>query len=434
MEVDVNSYPRFTVIIPAKNRGKYLYHTLKTCMMQDYPNFEIIISDDASTDDTKRIVCEAQKNDNRIIYYHHADGLGMRENFEFALRKVKPGYVLALGADDGLLPRAIWGMYKVLKETGMELLTWPSTVYTFPSVFGEDGQLTIYHKRGIKIVKSKDFLTRQTRNLWYLNDVECPMFYVKGVVSTELVNKVCSRTEDGRFYSCPTPDGYSGIVLAGEVSEYAFSGEPFTIFGTSASSQGLAYLSNDDKAKMDSEKFFQDVSSKKMHKELASQPYSPLITLMTVDYLLTAKDLPGWSGSFPDIDYKKVLSNSIKELSLGVYGEDRIIRELRILKNIADYHGLISYYNNILRKSRRYNRINYFTGSGISPNVIYLDGSKFEIENIVDAAYAAKNIYKIYDEMNPKNILNMVLRSFNYYLKRKKKGAQFPSELEINAN
>ena len=31
-------YPLFTVIIPEKNRAEYLVHTLKTCMIQEYPN------------------------------------------------------------------------------------------------------------------------------------------------------------------------------------------------------------------------------------------------------------------------------------------------------------------------------------------------------------------------------------------------------------
>ena len=39
-----------------------------------------------------------------------------------------------------------------------------------------------------------------------------------GLIS--LIEQVKSRTADGRFYSCPTPDGYSGIVLAGEVEKF----------------------------------------------------------------------------------------------------------------------------------------------------------------------------------------------------------------------
>ncbi len=46
------------------------------------------------------------------------------------------------------------------------------------------------------------------------------MFYIYGVASTRLVDIVKSRTKDHSFYYCPTPDGFSGVVLAGEVEDY----------------------------------------------------------------------------------------------------------------------------------------------------------------------------------------------------------------------
>lgn len=428
------SFPLFTVIIPVKNRANYLPCTLRTCMMQRYPNFEIIVSDDASTDNTREVVEKAISIDSRIRYYSHPEGLGMRDNFEFALKQIKPGYVIALGGDDGLMPGGIMGMYKILCETGMELLTWSAPIYTFSNVIGSNGQLLIYHKKGLKIVNSDEFLSRQVKNLWYLNDIECPMFYGKSVVSTKLIDRVCSRSEDGRFYSCPTPDGYSGIVLAGEVSHFAFSGEPFSIYGTSASSQGLAYLSNEEKAKKESEFFFQNVSLKPMHKELASQPYSPLITLMTVDYLLTARDLPGWPGSFPLIDYKHVLQNSINELSLGTYGEDRLNRELKILMNIAKLHGEEKFFLKSVRKTRKRIKINYFNGSGVSFKSFFFDEKMLEINNIIDAAFAAKYIYRVYSKINFNSLLRISFRSLNYYFVRLKKGKKFPDESEWNKN
>jgi glycosyltransferase involved in cell wall biosynthesis len=422
--------PLFTIIIPVKNRANYLKHTLRTCTMQNYEKIEIIVSDDGSTDDTRRTVEEAILLDSRIKYYVHENGIGMRDNFEFALNQVKPGYVIALGGDDGLLPDGIQGMYDVLQKTGMELLAWPAALYSFPDVYGPNGQLVIHHKKGIKIIESKEFLKRQAKNLYYLTDIESPMFYVKGVVSTALIKKVQSRTKDGKFYSCPTPDGYSGIVLAGEVSHFAFSGEPFSIYGMSSSSQGLAYQSNDAEAKKKSENFFKDTSATKMHAELAHQPYSPLITLMTVDYLLTAKDLPGWNGIFPKIDFKKVLSKSIDELSLGLYGESRICRELKILKMISIKHGLEDFFSKKIIRSRRNQQTQLFDGNGISPKVFYIDAKPYGINNIYDASYAAKNLYTIYSELNINKVTSMIINSLKYRFRSKKKGSHFPVESE----
>ena len=426
--------PLFTVIIPTKDRATYLHHTLRTCMMQNYENLEVIVSDDGSTDNTREMVEEAARIDSRIRYISQGSGVGMRDNFELVLGQVKPGFVIALGGDDGLLPDGIKDMAETLRDTGMELLSWPAPLYTYPNVTGPNSQLAIYHRKGVKIVESRHFLSRQAKNLHYLSDIESPMFYVKGVASTELINKVRSRSKDGRFYSCPTPDGYSGIVLAGEVERYAFSGKPFSIFGLSPTSQGLGYLSNDGLAKKSSQKFFQDVSQKPMHPELASQPYSPLITLMTVDYLLTARDLPGWTGSFPPIDYRQVLLGGLKELAHGLYGEERICRELQILNRVAAIHGLGEFFREKVRKSRRYRKKPHFDGSGINTNSFFLDGQTYNLHNIFDAAYAAKNIYQAYSAIKPSSLVEMISRSLKYKFFSLRKGGQFPSELEWGRN
>src|ERR1035438_1479968 len=87
--------PLFTEIIPNKNRAKYLHHTLRTCMMQDYERLEVIVSDDSSTDNACEVVEEASRRDSRIRFISFGAGVGMRDNFEFALSQVKPGYVIA---------------------------------------------------------------------------------------------------------------------------------------------------------------------------------------------------------------------------------------------------------------------------------------------------------------------------------------------------
>jgi glycosyltransferase involved in cell wall biosynthesis len=407
-----------------------LHHTLRTCMMQNYEPLEVIVSDDGSTDNTCEVVQDAMRRDSRIRYISHGAGIGMRDNFENALRLVKPGYVIALGGDDGLLPDGIKGMSEVLSDTGMQLLAWPAPIYTYPNVRGLNGQLAIYHCRGLKIIDSYQFLCRQAKNLHYLSDIESPMFYVKGVASSILIDSVRNRSQDGRFYSCPTPDGYSGIVLAGEVSRYAFSGKPFSIFGLSPSSQGLAYLSNSEKAKKDSEMFFQNVSSKQMHRELAAQPYSPLITLMTVDYLLTARDLPGWPGRFSPIDYRQVLSNGIKELAHGLYADVRICRELEILNHIAEKHGLGEFFRDRVRRSKRCREKVPFEGSGINANAFFLDASSYHLNNIFDAAYAVQNIYQIYSDLKLSSLVKIIARSIKYRCRAMGKGNSFPHESE----
>lgn len=423
------SRPLFSVIIPTKDRAEYLHHTLRTCSNQEYENLEIIVSDDGSSDNTEAVVLEAARKDSRIRYITPGS-VGMRDNFEFALDHVKPGYVIALGGDDGILPYGISQMWRVLEETGMEILTWRPLMFAYPGVRSGKGQLSLYRPGKLRIVRSGDYLARQVENLHYINDFESPMFYVKGVATTRLIEQVRSRTTDGRFYVCPTPDGFSGVVLAGEVEQYAFSGAPLTMNGASPNSQGIAYLSNENEGKKLSDSFYRAVSGVPMHRDLASQPYSPLISLMTADYLLTARDLPGWPGHVPAIDYKNLLMKGLNELTDGLYAEDRINRELAILHKIAQHHGLEAFFRKKVKGMRRYRSRKSFVGNGITPNHVLLDCDMFQIHNIFDGAYVSYFVYQLLSKINFATIKKLVADSLKYKMHKIERGDSFPPESE----
>ena len=165
-----------------------------------------------------------------------------------------------------------------------------------------------------------------------------------------------------------------------------------------------------------------------MHAELSSLAYSPLITLMTADYLLRARDLDGWPGRFPPIDFKRLLVKSIVELSHGLYGADRVSRELAILDNIANQHGLREYFRETVRRSRRKPVKSQFEGSGVSPSSVYFDASTLGISNIFEAAHAASTIYELVASARLSSLFGAVLNSVRYRLASRGRGDPFPDE------
>lgn len=427
-------HPRFSVVIPTKDRADYLRHTLRTCALQDYDNFEVIVADDGSSDHTRDVVEEAARQDPRIRYTTPGRSVGMRDVFEFALNQVQPGYVMALGGDDGLLPYGIRGMRDTLLETGQELLAWPTPIYLYAGARSPTAQLILHARNGRphsgrRLIRSKDFLANQVGHLHYVTDIESPMIYVKGVASTALVERVRRRSPEGRFYVPSTPDGYSGIVLAGEVETYAFSGTPFSMHGGSPSSAGLNYLAGDEKARKQSEDFFAKAAAIPMHAELANQPYSPLISVMTVDYLLTARDLPGWPGSFPPIDFRHLLRCALSELEDGQFAGERMTRELAILDAIAEHHGLGTFFRE--EAARRHKNLRRpLEGNAISPKRLYLDGSRLGIENVYDAAFVTHYIHKAAPEFSLGTAWQFLTNSLRYRMLSFKKGAPFPPPSE----
>jgi hypothetical protein len=167
--------------------------------------------------------------------------------------------------------------------------------------------------------------------------------------------------------------------------------------------------------------FFKKAESIPMHKELASQPYSPLITVMTADYLLTARDLNGWKGEFSKIDFKQLLNQSLQELCDGLFAFDRISRELLILKNIAKYHNLEEYFNDKVKILRR-NKRKTLEGNAISRSRIYFDASDYNIHNVFDAAYVSHYMYQFIPKTKLSTIIKLIINSIQYGIKGMKKG------------
>jgi glycosyltransferase involved in cell wall biosynthesis len=399
-------------------------------MLQQYDNFEVIVADDGSTDNTRDVVEDAARIDPRIRYTTLGESVGMRDNFEFALSQVKPGYVLALGGDDGLLPYGIQGMSEALHETGQELLAWPHQIYFYEGARSPTAQL-VCNLRGIRssnkyrIIKSCDFLANQAKRFHYAGDIESPMIYVKGVVSTNLIERVRMRSPNGRFYTPSTPDGYSGIVLAGEVETYAFSNNSFSIFGITLASAGISYIKSNKKEREVSEEFFSKVATIPMHKELASQPYSPLISLMTADFLLTARDLPGWPGSFPPINYCKLLRSALLELEDGQFAVENIARELGILDEIAKQQDLGAFFRKEV--GNRYKNLRKpLEGYALSFDKIYFDATQLGIKNIYDAAFFTYYLQKSAPEFSFATAWRFLKNTLSYKMLSYKRGAPFP--------
>jgi len=122
--------PSISCVIPTRERCDTLKSTIQTCLMQDYDNMEIIVSDNYSQDATPEVV--ESFNDKRIIYVNTGKRLSMSHNWEFALSNVKGDYVTILGDDDGLLPGAIGELAKIISETETEAVSWKWASYFWP--------------------------------------------------------------------------------------------------------------------------------------------------------------------------------------------------------------------------------------------------------------------------------------------------------------
>ena len=116
----------------------------------------------------------------------------------------------------------------------------------------------------------------------------------------------------------------------------------------------------------------------------------------------------------------KNIENSLSELQDGLYGEEKISRELNI---ISLYSKHVNEYNFFLKqlKSKRRNKRYVYEGDGISPNLLYLNSSKLNVTNIYEASYYIKYFIQSYNVYNLKVIFKTLVSSINYKLSSFKK-------------
>jgi glycosyltransferase involved in cell wall biosynthesis len=99
--------PLISVIIPAFNSGKYLAQTIDSVLAQSYQNFEIIIVDDGSTDDTLQLAKNIAEKDNRIKVYSIPPAGRPSVPRNFGIQQAKGDLVAFLDSDD------LWGRSKL---------------------------------------------------------------------------------------------------------------------------------------------------------------------------------------------------------------------------------------------------------------------------------------------------------------------------------
>ncbi len=92
--------PAVTVGIPTYNRSAGLQRALESILHQAEQDLEVIVSDNASTDETPHIVAQAAARDDRIHYLRHDVNQGLTANFNAVLGSARGRYVMLLADDD----------------------------------------------------------------------------------------------------------------------------------------------------------------------------------------------------------------------------------------------------------------------------------------------------------------------------------------------
>lgn len=111
-----------SVVIPCYNYGRYLPDAVASVLRQDLVDVEVIIVDDASTDDSVAVARELSDADPRVRLIEHSENRGHIATYNEGLSEVSGDYVVLMSADDQLAPGSLaraLAVFQAMPEVGL---------------------------------------------------------------------------------------------------------------------------------------------------------------------------------------------------------------------------------------------------------------------------------------------------------------------------
>jgi FkbM family methyltransferase len=236
--------PRFSVVIPTRNAEATLGATLRTCLEQEFDDYEIVVSDNSATKATQELL--ARINSPRIRRVRPDRTLSMQENWEFAVEHSEGEFILVLGSDDGLMLHSLKELDRILRLLDAKLLRWDPVCYNWPDVpapaQGPPNALLVPLKQ---VDSYHPIRRRESRKVMLeaangrVSYAELPTVY-SSAVHHSLLDTLRKRT--GKVFHGDCPDVYSGFALAHLVKRYFTLDAPLSISGLSGVSNGVATI------------------------------------------------------------------------------------------------------------------------------------------------------------------------------------------------
>ncbi len=128
-----NPPPLVSVGLPVRNGGSRVPSAVASVLSQTYKDFELVISDNASTDDTEHVCRALASGDPRIVYHRQPVNLGLIGNFNAAIQLARGDLFCWLGDDDHVHPEYLKRCVAKLRSDDRLLLVTTNTSVRDPS-------------------------------------------------------------------------------------------------------------------------------------------------------------------------------------------------------------------------------------------------------------------------------------------------------------
>lgn len=122
--------PLVSVIIPVFNGASFLVEAVESAQKSTFSNFEILLIDDGSTDNSKKLCQMMEKTYDNVYFYSFSNNRGLGRILNFALKKARGKYICRLNQDDRMLPHRLKTQVAYLSNHS-ETVAVGSSIYYF---------------------------------------------------------------------------------------------------------------------------------------------------------------------------------------------------------------------------------------------------------------------------------------------------------------
>lgn len=162
-QIEALSSPLLSFAIPIRNGENTLPRLLDSLLAQDFSDFEIVISDNASTDCTFEVCQQYIQCDQRVRYHRNPENIGINANFNLLIKLARGKYMRWIGGDDYLEP-------DYARKCIAALLSRPDVigVTTYQDFWDDSGKREYYEYKGRRLDYPSAY-QRYERMMWFMN-------------------------------------------------------------------------------------------------------------------------------------------------------------------------------------------------------------------------------------------------------------------------
>ena len=247
----IGRYPKYSIIIPCHNGAAYLPNCIDTIVGQRYDNYELILSDDHSTDGTDAYLKALEHPKVKVIYC--PERLSMTEHWEFALSHACGEWLMFVGQDDGLQPYFFVladRLTEIAQKKNLRTIMSERAYFFWQGCEHVYGDIAVaYHARNARTVRNCR-LEGLKALLGLRQYFDLPEMYTTSLFHRDIIAEAKLR-QGGRLLVTHPQDANLAAIACSLEKKYLMSFIPLGWVGSSPKSAGMAITCDATKHKME---------------------------------------------------------------------------------------------------------------------------------------------------------------------------------------